>query len=68
VPGDVHAQVAAEQRTLKAEAKRGERELATVRTEVGQLTGATSRATGAAADALLARELSPTLAAVMPRQ
>ena len=51
----VHAQVAAEGRGLKAEAKRIDRELATVRAEVGRLTTAVTRANGAAADALMAK-------------
>jgi site-specific DNA recombinase len=51
----VEAQVAAERRGLKAEGKRIDRELATVRAEVGTLTGTLGRATGAAADVLMAK-------------
>jgi site-specific DNA recombinase len=51
----VQAQVASEKRGLKAEAKRVDRELATVRSEVDRLTDTVTRATGAAADALMAK-------------
>jgi site-specific DNA recombinase len=46
------AQVAAERRGLKAEAKRGERDLAIARRDVERLVGTLSRSTGPAADAL----------------
>jgi len=51
----VQAQLAAERRGLKAEAKRIERELASTRAEVGRLTSTVTMATGAAADALMAK-------------
>ena len=51
----VQAQVATERRGLKAEGKRIDRELATVRGELDRLTTAVARATGAAADALIAK-------------
>ena len=51
----VQAQVAAELRGLKAEAKRVDREIATVRGEVGRLTSTVTTATGAAADALMSK-------------
>jgi site-specific DNA recombinase len=51
----VQAQVAADRRGLKAEAKRVERELATIRGDLDRLTTAVTRATGAAADALMAK-------------
>jgi site-specific DNA recombinase len=46
------AQVAAERRGLKAEVKRGERDLATARHDVERLVTTLSRSTGAAADAV----------------
>jgi site-specific DNA recombinase len=51
----VQAQVAAERRALKAEAKRGDRDLASTRGDVGRLTSTVTMASGAAADALLAK-------------
>jgi site-specific DNA recombinase len=51
----VQAQVAAERRGLKAEVKRAEREITTVRADVGRLTSTVTMATGAAADALMAK-------------
>jgi site-specific DNA recombinase len=51
----VQAQIATERRGLKAETKRIARELAILRAELGQLTTAVTRATGPAADALLAK-------------
>jgi site-specific DNA recombinase len=51
----VQTQVAAEGRGLKAEAKRVDRDLASVRAEVGRLTSTLTMATGSAADALMAR-------------
>jgi site-specific DNA recombinase len=51
----VQAQVANERRGLKAEAKRIDRELTTVRSEVARLTATVTVATGAAADALMAK-------------
>jgi len=52
---EVQAQVAIERRSLKAEAKRRNRELVTTRAELDRLTSAVARATGAAADALMAK-------------
>lgn len=49
----VQAQVGAEMRGIKAESKRLDRELATVRTEIDRLTTAVAGATGPAADALM---------------
>jgi hypothetical protein len=51
----IQTQVAAERRGLKAEAKRIDREVATVRTELDHLTATACRAAGAAADALMAK-------------
>lgn len=51
----VEAQLVAERRTVKAELKRIEREQATASQEVSRLADAMSRATGAAANALIAR-------------
>ena len=51
----VQVQVASERRGLKAEAKRVDRELATVRAELDRLTSAVARANGSAADALMAK-------------
>jgi site-specific DNA recombinase len=51
----VQAQVAAERRTLKAEAKRIEREHMTGSHELDRLTSSVTRATAAAADALMAK-------------
>jgi len=51
----VQAQVAAERRGLKAEAKRVDRELAVVRADVGRLTSTVTMANGPAADALMAK-------------
>jgi site-specific DNA recombinase len=51
----VQAQVAAESRGLNAEAKRIDREIGTVRGELDRLTNAVARASGTAADALMAK-------------
>jgi hypothetical protein len=51
----IQAQVAAEQRSLKAEAKRLDRDLASTRAEVGRLTKTVTVASGVAADALMAK-------------
>jgi site-specific DNA recombinase len=51
----VQAQVATERRGLKAEAKRIDRERTTASHEVSRLADAVARATGAAADALMAK-------------
>jgi site-specific DNA recombinase len=51
----VQAQVATEQQRLKVEAKRVDREVAALRKEVDGLTTAVARATGSAADALMAK-------------
>ena len=51
----VQAHVANERRGLKAEAKRLEREVAAARGELGRLTTGVTRASGAAADALMAK-------------
>jgi hypothetical protein len=51
----VQVQIAAESRALNAEAKRVDRELASVRAEVGRLTSTLTMATGSAADALMAK-------------
>lgn len=51
----VQAQAANERRALKSEAKRIERELATARAELDQLTTALARATGSAADVVIAK-------------
>jgi len=51
----VQAQVAAERRALIAEARRLDRELGTTRVEVGRLTSTVTMASGAAADALMAK-------------
>jgi len=51
----VQAQLAAERRGLKAEAKRVVRELASTRAEVGRLTNTLTMASRAAADALMAK-------------
>jgi len=58
----VQTQLEKERRGLKAEAKRIDRELAVLRGELDRLTTAVTRATGAAADALLT-----TLAATQER-
>ncbi len=52
---EVQAQAQAEQRALKLESKRIDRELVAARAELGQLTTALARATGSAADAVMAR-------------
>jgi site-specific DNA recombinase len=51
----VQAQIAAEARGRRAESKRIDRDLAAVRAEVGGLTITVTRASGAAADALMAK-------------
>jgi site-specific DNA recombinase len=51
----VQAQVATEQRGLKAEAKRINRELAATRAELDRLTSTVAKASGPAADALMAK-------------
>jgi site-specific DNA recombinase len=51
----VEVQVEAERRGLKNEAKRVERERTAARAEIGELTTALVRATGAAADAVMAK-------------
>jgi site-specific DNA recombinase len=51
----VQAQVAADRRSLKAEAKRLDRELAAVRGELDRVSITLTRATGAAADALMVK-------------
>lgn len=51
----VQAQVAIERRGLKAEAKRVNRELADTRAELDRLTSAVAKASGPAADALMAK-------------
>ncbi len=51
----VQAQVQAEQRALKLDSKRIDRELAAARAALGHLTTALARATGSAADAVMAK-------------
>jgi site-specific DNA recombinase len=51
----VQAQSSAERRILKAESKRVDRELASVRAEVGRQTSTVTMANGPAADALMAK-------------
>ena len=51
----VQTQVASQRRALTTEAKRVDRELASVRAELDRLTTSVARATGAAADALMAK-------------